>query len=241
MASDRPREPGPYDLVVPFVFVPHGAPEPTDWMADHPGWVKFPATMIVRGPAGATDRTTSLPAATAGSAAAATPEAGTMVDGIGEAFAQFLGAAMAEAVATMAAAGTVLLYPSQTAPREIDEAHPYSGRDPERDTTEGLRQSPPIPALPGLAPPSTLPPPQGISPTPPLPSSSGGAPAAPLPGLPPTRPVHEAGPTVFQQDRNEGLKSGLRTNSQRARDAARKADPGVPHRPCRTPNGGRII
>ncbi|MBN8889755.1 MAG: hypothetical protein ABS99_09540 [Acetobacteraceae bacterium SCN 69-10] len=34
------------DLEIPFIFVPHGAPEPTEWMALHPGWVKFPATFV---------------------------------------------------------------------------------------------------------------------------------------------------------------------------------------------------
>ena len=32
-------------LHLPFVFVPHGAPEPTEWRARHPGWVSFPATL----------------------------------------------------------------------------------------------------------------------------------------------------------------------------------------------------
>jgi len=39
---------GPDDLVVPFIFVPHGDPEPTEWMARHPGWVRFPATLVPR-------------------------------------------------------------------------------------------------------------------------------------------------------------------------------------------------
>ncbi len=37
-----------HDLRTPFIFVPHGDPEPLEWMAAHPGWVKFPATMVVR-------------------------------------------------------------------------------------------------------------------------------------------------------------------------------------------------
>ena len=32
-------------LYLPFVFVPHGAPEPTEWHARHPDWVSFPATL----------------------------------------------------------------------------------------------------------------------------------------------------------------------------------------------------
>jgi len=33
---------------VPFVFVKHGDPLPREWMARHPDWVKFPATLVVR-------------------------------------------------------------------------------------------------------------------------------------------------------------------------------------------------
>lgn len=36
------------DLHTPFIFVPHGDPEPVEWMAAHPGWVKFPAIMVPR-------------------------------------------------------------------------------------------------------------------------------------------------------------------------------------------------
>ena len=42
--SDKPDRPGFGDLETPFLVVPHGAPEPTEWMRKHPGWVKFPAT-----------------------------------------------------------------------------------------------------------------------------------------------------------------------------------------------------
>jgi hypothetical protein len=35
----------PFDyLRVPFIFVPDGEPIPQDWLAAHPGWVKFRAT-----------------------------------------------------------------------------------------------------------------------------------------------------------------------------------------------------
>lgn len=40
------------DLEVPFIFVPHGAPEPSAWMARHPGWIKIPATFVPRSAAG---------------------------------------------------------------------------------------------------------------------------------------------------------------------------------------------
>ena len=45
------KKPGFGDLESPFLFVPHGAPEPVEWMRKHPGWVKFPATFVPRAPA----------------------------------------------------------------------------------------------------------------------------------------------------------------------------------------------
>jgi hypothetical protein len=36
----------------PFVFVGQGEPEPVEWLAAHPGWVKFPATLLPRAAAG---------------------------------------------------------------------------------------------------------------------------------------------------------------------------------------------
>src|SRR6185312_4329434 len=29
-----------------MIFVPHGDPEPVEWMAQHSGWVKFPAVFV---------------------------------------------------------------------------------------------------------------------------------------------------------------------------------------------------
>ena len=49
--SDNSGRPGPDDLQTPFLFVPHGAPEPVEWMRKHPGWVKFPATFVPHAPA----------------------------------------------------------------------------------------------------------------------------------------------------------------------------------------------
>ncbi len=49
MADEKDR-PGAWDVVrIPFCFVPHGAPEPTEWMARHPNWFKIPATFVPRG------------------------------------------------------------------------------------------------------------------------------------------------------------------------------------------------
>ncbi|MBV8613941.1 MAG: glycoside hydrolase family protein [Acetobacteraceae bacterium] len=48
--ADEKDWPSGWDVVrIPFCFVPHGAPEPTEWMARHPGWFKIPATFIPRG------------------------------------------------------------------------------------------------------------------------------------------------------------------------------------------------
>jgi hypothetical protein len=47
--ADKKDWPDGWDVVrLPFCFVPHGAPEPTEWMARHPGWFKIPATFIPR-------------------------------------------------------------------------------------------------------------------------------------------------------------------------------------------------
>src|SRR5208337_4197172 len=44
-----PSEPHVFDeLKLPFIFVPHGAPEPTEWLASHHDWIKLPATFVPR-------------------------------------------------------------------------------------------------------------------------------------------------------------------------------------------------
>ena len=67
MTEDDHGRPGPGDLQTPFLFVPHGDPLPLDWMARHPGWVKFPATMVPRRPAARTGTGTQARARPAGS------------------------------------------------------------------------------------------------------------------------------------------------------------------------------
>lgn len=45
---DGDEFPYPRFLRVPFIFVPHGAPPPLEWMAAHPGYVTLPATFVPR-------------------------------------------------------------------------------------------------------------------------------------------------------------------------------------------------
>jgi hypothetical protein len=48
-----PSDPHVFDeLKLPFIFVPHGAPEPTEWLANHRDWIKLPATFVPRGRSG---------------------------------------------------------------------------------------------------------------------------------------------------------------------------------------------
>ena len=37
------------ELKIPFIFVPHGAPDPSEWLASHPDYIKLPATFVPRG------------------------------------------------------------------------------------------------------------------------------------------------------------------------------------------------
>ncbi len=46
MADGKSR--GANEIGTPFVFVRHGDPLPLDWMARHPGWIRFPATLVPR-------------------------------------------------------------------------------------------------------------------------------------------------------------------------------------------------
>jgi len=54
MSDQSSRSSRSDDLDSPFLFVPRGVPEPTAWMARHPGWAKFPAVMVPRGAGAAT-------------------------------------------------------------------------------------------------------------------------------------------------------------------------------------------
>jgi len=42
-----PSDPHVFDeFKLPFIFVPHDAPEPTEWLASHPDHIKLPATFV---------------------------------------------------------------------------------------------------------------------------------------------------------------------------------------------------
>ena len=207
------------DLTAPFLFVPTGDPEPTAWMAAHPDWIKIPATLVPRRSASseaAVPPGTEM-AAVAGTEAAAAP---WIAAGIGAGFIGGVGELLAAAAPPLAFLG-VLLRPSRTQPPEWNELHPGG---------EGFDPHPAMPPLPGLVPPVAGDPRPGeggftpIAPTPPQP---GFDPALPSPNVLPGRTVEAQGPTILQQDRNDGLVAGARTSSQRAREAARAADPAV--------------
>jgi hypothetical protein len=207
------------DLTAPFTFVPTGDPEPTAWMAAHPDWIKIPATLVPRGSASSGSAVShgADSVAVAGTAAAVAPG---IAEGIGAGFIGGVGELLTAAAAPLAALG-ILLYPSRTASPDLDELHPGG---------EGFDPHPAMPPLPGLVPPVAGDPRPGeggftpISPAPPQPGSDQAPPpSSVLPG----RSAEEQRPTILQQDRNDGLASGARTNSQRAREAARAADPAV--------------
>ena len=74
---------------------------------------------------------------------------------------------------------------------------------PDRPADTGFPQPPPIPDLPAQTQ------------------------ADPIPHVLSTPASDQGGPTIFHQDRNKGLAGSARTNSRRARAAARLADPEV--------------
>ncbi len=207
------------DPAAPFIFVPTGDPEPTAWMAAHPDWIRIPAALVPRGSASSGSAvphgTDSV--AVAGTAAAV---ATGIAEGIGAGFIGGVGELLAAAAAPLAALG-IPLSPSRTASPELDELHPGG---------EGFDPHPAMPPLPGLVPPvagDPRPGEDGFTPIAPTPPQPGFDQAPPTSGVLPGRTAEAQGPTILQQDRNDGLTGGARTSSQRAREAARAADPAV--------------
>ncbi|MBV9782485.1 MAG: AHH domain-containing protein, partial [Acidisphaera sp.] len=96
--------------------------------------------------------------------------------------------------------------------------------------SEALVPPPRAPAPPGLVPPAQearKPGEGGFTPAPPAPPLPGFTPAPPQSTVLPGPAAEEQGPSVLHQDRNDGLEDGMRTRSERARKAAREADPAV--------------
>ncbi len=234
MAEDDHGRPGPGDLQTPFLFMPHGDPLPLDWMARHPGWVKFPATMVPRRPAvraGTGAQAHARPAAplampimdaailgtTAGGAAA--------IPGVLDAYAPAAAAAIAVPLAPEALVLVLVVVEGilvwQYMPREQArslKAQPATPLPPTLPANPGLVPTPIAPDRPADT---------GLPPAPPIPDLPGLPQADPVPHLLSTPIPEQAAPTVFHHDRNEGLEGGAKTHSSRARKGARVADPKV--------------
>ena len=207
------------DLTAPFIFVPTGNPEPTEWMAAHPDWIKIPATRVPHGPASSGSAVPPGAGTTviAGTAVAVAPG---LAEELGAGVLGGLAELLAVVAAPLAAVG-IALYPSGTESPDLDKVHPGG---------EGFDPHTAMPPLPGLVPPiagDPRPGEGGFTPISPLPPAPGFDPAPPSPTVLPGPQAQEQGPTIFHQDRNDGLAGGARTSSQRARDAARAADPAV--------------
>lgn len=57
-----PSDPRVFDeFKLPFIFVPHGAPEPNEWLQRHPDYIKLPATMVPRPSSGGRSNRSSNP------------------------------------------------------------------------------------------------------------------------------------------------------------------------------------
>ncbi len=127
------------DLTAPFIFVPTGAPEPTAWMAAHPDWIKIPATLI---PCGSASSGSAVPhgtdmVAVAGTEAAVAPG---IAEGAGAGFIGGIGELSAATAAPLAALG-ILLYPSRTAPPDLDELHPARSTRPATAWNSPIRRT----------------------------------------------------------------------------------------------------
>ncbi len=236
MAEDDHGRPGPGDLQTPFLFVPHGDPLPLDWMARHPGWVKFPATMVPRRPAARAGTGAQAQARPAAPLATPIMDAATlgMTAGGAAAIPGVLDAG--GLVAAAAAPIEVLLAPElvlvlvggilvwQYMPREQArslKAQPATPLPPTLPADPGLVPSPIAPGWPADA---------GLPPAPPIPDLPGLPQADPLPHLLSTPASDQGGPTILHQDRNEGLEGEAKTYSSCARRGRQSRGPGCHRR-----------
>ncbi len=98
------------------------------------------------------------------------------------------------------------------------------GRKPH---AEAFPVAPPIPPLPPMVAGPDLPGHTGSDNTVRLPAIPTGSPPATLPTIQPGAEIVEPGPFILESRRNDGLEGDERTNTDRARQAARRGDPEV--------------
>ncbi len=227
MPDDHPGAKDLDSLAIPFLFVPHGDPEPVEWMTRHPGWVKIPATTVPRrsAPLSSARKVPPTPvlAATLGTTAVAAPE---LLTGLGETALVALSDAMFAPLVGLA----ILFKSSPTGSASEDAFVEEVQRERARRAAEGLIPPPARPPVPGLKPPiqnQVKPGEGGFTPSPPAPPLPGFTPVAPQSNVLAGPEAKEQAPTILQQSRNDGLSGGMRTNSRRARNAARSADKAV--------------
>jgi hypothetical protein len=215
------------DLHLPWVFVPHGAPAPTEWMAKHPGWIKIPATMVPRATGNRSPgrRSTSLPPVALGTAAEGLAGLG-FLEVAPETMALILGAPEVLVAGAIIAVGTAAYLQTESPETDGISGEPRRTRD--TAPTEALTPTRPSAPLPGsVLPAKNEASPEGFTPSPPTPTPPGSIPPASPPTILPGHTAAEQSPIILPKDRNEGLEGGARTNSPRARKAAEAADPAV--------------
>lgn len=217
---------GDDELEVPFIFVPHGDPEPTAWMAEHPGWVKFPARFV---PHAAPERADEpIRVAAIGSTAVRTAtiwEAGTWAD---RGFA-LLGESGPVAALAAGAVGLLAygLRISPTGGGAADEALRRRYLDEqERQVREGFSPSPPLPPVPGSVPPHVpgdRPGEGGFTAHPEAKPEPGSVPPVMPPWFLPGEMPQEQAVIIAENQRNDGLPTEQKTYSWRARKTLEQA------------------
>jgi hypothetical protein len=209
-----------HDLSADFIFVPRDTPPPREWMAKHPNYVKIPATFVPHNK----DTNAAAPIIASKAIPHALPIAAASAMAIPAAKAWSaaevteIGAAVLDWPFAMAA-GALSLMIASTESQEADNTH-FDNRDVQPDLppvpgTTMHDESKPVPHKDGFVPPA---------PAPALPGFTPDTTASPqLPGA----SAEENAPLILKQDRNKDLPTHLRSNSARARDAARAIDPEV--------------